>query len=60
MTQNLIKDVLWYDPKSQRVVIIHNITAYSVYYRNLGEDTVYATPTEGFLSTFTCQSHSPD
>lgn len=57
--QILIKDTLWYDPKSQRVVLIHDTNKHSVYYRDLGTDTVYQQPIEGFLSTFTCQSHSP-
>lgn len=55
----LFKNALWYDPKSQRVVIIHDTNKHSVYYRDLGTDTVYMQPIEGFLSIFTCQSHSP-
>lgn len=62
MTQdetNLLPGTVWYDPKSQRIVIIHNTNKHSVYYRNLGTDTVYQQPIEGFISTFTWQSHSP-
>jgi hypothetical protein len=62
MTQdetNLIPGAIWYDPKSQRIVIIQNIDVITVSYHTIGTDTTYTANIETFLDKFTWQSHSP-
>lgn len=56
---NLLPGTVWYDPKSQRIVIIQNIDVITVSYRNIGSDTVYMANIENFLDKFTWRSHSP-
>lgn len=57
MTQ-VTENTIWYDPKSQRVVVIQRVERSNVLYRNLGEDTVYMMPYVGFIEVFSCQKHS--
>jgi hypothetical protein len=62
---NLIPGAIWYDPKSQRIIVIKAINTDSsefavdtITYRNIGTDTVYETSVNNFLDKFTWQSLS--
>lgn len=57
---NLIPNTLWYDPKSQQVVIITWVGPFCLTYRNLGDTVTYWNSQKHFMSKFTCQKHSPE